>query len=90
MAERGLGHVSDGFAETLRGQPIGSPDSPEAGFTASRPVRETLRQTAREGLDPLMGAGFERATHEMAAEQYLRERGHGVGRDHDSQGPERA
>ncbi len=74
LAEQGLSHASDGFAETMRGQPIGSPDSPEAAFTAKRPVHTMVAQVGREGLDPLMGKGFEDQTHRMAAEQYLNER----------------
>jgi hypothetical protein len=84
MAQQGMSRVSDGFAETLQGRPIGSPGSPETAFVAARPVNETLARVGREGLDPLMGQGFERETHEMAAEQFLLERG-GKSRDRDAE-----
>ncbi len=74
MARDGARQASDGFAEMISGRPVGSPGSPESDRVASRPLHETLASIAREGLDPLMGRGFERETHAMAADAYRAER----------------
>lgn len=86
MAQDGAKQASAGFAEMLRDRPIGASDSPEADRVQSRDLRETLQGIARDGLDPLMGRGFERETHEMAADQYSEERRRSQGRDLDLQG----
>lgn len=86
MAQDGAKQASDGFAAMLRDKPIGASDSPEADRVQTRSLKETLEQIARDGLDPLMGRGFERETHAMAADQYSEERRRSPAREHDPQG----
>jgi hypothetical protein len=78
--------LSDVLTGMAKDRPVGSSDSPEADRVQSRPLKETLVSIARDGLDPLMGRGFERETHAQAADQYSEERRRGLGREQDPQG----
>lgn len=78
LAETGVRQASDGLARLLSGRPVGSEGAPEANRAEvvggpGRPDR-----VASQGIDGVLGAGFEAKARVAAAEMFERE--HRLGR----------
>lgn len=77
LAKDGLSNASQGMRELLGGKEIGHPEAPEAGRTQSMKLGEAMNIAGSKGLDPLTYNGFEKTTHDVAKDDFERQRANG-------------
>lgn len=74
LAKDGLSNASQGMREMLSGKEIGHPEAPESGKSQTMKLGEAIGVAAGKGLDPLTYQGFERSTHQIAQNDFERQR----------------
>lgn len=88
LAKDGLSNASEGMRDLLAGKEIGHPEAPESGRSQTMKFSEAVGVASKKGLDSLTYQGFEKSTHQIAQNDFERQRYAGRDRGRGSAGRE--